>query len=168
MSKVQAPSMSGHRVVGFKYGKFQGTIDRHNWALRKPGQTPINQKFWPYHWGRGKTGAHHIPHGYSFDEISGNFIKGLKPLDSIDYLSLREQIEIKLSGVILLNKMEKFIEVLNLYPLKYQGGCFKLVYKYNPKENIVIGTRSFKLPHEINVNKRLNKPFESNETYICY
>lgn len=63
MSKVQAPGMSGHRVLGFKYGKFQGAIDYHNWVLRKSGQAPIIQKFWHYHWGRGKAGGHHRQFG---------------------------------------------------------------------------------------------------------
>jgi hypothetical protein len=63
MSKVQAPGMSGHRVLCFKYGKFQGVIDQHNWVLRKAGKTSINNKFWHYHWGKGKTGGHHMQLG---------------------------------------------------------------------------------------------------------
>jgi hypothetical protein len=72
MSEVQAPGMSGHRVVGFKYGKFQGAIDYHNWILRKSGQTSINQKFWHYHWGRGKTGGHHMQFGTGNKVLDGS------------------------------------------------------------------------------------------------
>jgi RHS repeat-associated protein len=59
MSKVTAPGMSGHRVLGLKVGKHQYAIDFHNWVMRKGNAAPIQTKFWHYHWGRGKTGKHH-------------------------------------------------------------------------------------------------------------
>lgn len=106
---------------------------------------------------------------FELNKLKEEFIeKYMANSDSIEYLSIQEQIEIKLAGILLLNKSSEHLEVIDLYPLEHQGGCFKLVYKHFPKDHVEIGAKSLKLPKVIDVYKRWGVPFKSNEIYICY
>ncbi|GAA4277403.1 hypothetical protein GCM10022259_21270 [Aquimarina mytili] len=68
-SRANAGGMTGRRVIGFnhkpfnlfgkKFNRFQAALDYHNWPLRPNGATPINQKFWHYHFGGSSAGKHH-------------------------------------------------------------------------------------------------------------
>jgi RHS repeat-associated protein len=80
MSKVSAPGMSGHRVIGFKAGKFQAALDYHNWPTRTlkdlaKGYGPINSKFWHYHFGRGNPGGRHMQIGTGKPIMDGSQLR---------------------------------------------------------------------------------------------
>jgi hypothetical protein len=80
MSSVNAPGMSGYRVLGFKAGKFQAALDYHNWPMRSAkdlakGFGPINSKFWHYHLGRGNPGAAHRQLGTGTPILDGSQLR---------------------------------------------------------------------------------------------
>jgi hypothetical protein len=101
-------------------------------------------------------------------KLEKKFLDKLKPKDSIEFLTIQDDIAIKLSGIKILDKKEEYRNVYDLYPLKSKKGCYKLVFNYSPKNYIILYGKNFNLPKKIDGNERLKFSFKSNEVYLCY
>lgn len=100
--------------------------------------------------------------------LKKEIISKFDPVDSIEYETLEDEFEIKMHNTIPLvyNRIQQ--SKISLLPLKEEGGCYRLIYVYEPREFLLLHKERFKLPNRIGNFQLFEYSFASNELYLCF
>ena len=115
------------------------------------------------------SGIHKISDS-SYSKLTNKCLTRMNIRDSLEKLSALQFFYWNLWSLLFIKKERPYEKKIDLYPLLFAKGSFKIFYYYVPKEYIFydFNYNYIKLPDKIDNHYIFNKPIKSDTIFISY
>ena len=104
----------------------------------------------------------------SYSKLTNEYLTKMNIRDSLEESSALDFLEWNLRSLLFIKKEIPFEEKIDLYPLLFVKGSFKIFYYYLPKEYLLYDSFYLKLPDKIDNHYIFDNKIKSDTIFISY
>ena len=104
----------------------------------------------------------------SCSKLTNEYLAKMNIRDSLEKLSALGFLDWRLSCLLFIKKERPFEEKIDLYPLLYAKGSFKIFYYYKPKKHFWYDSFRLEFPEKIGKHYIFDNPIKSDTIFVLY